>query len=151
MFKISADKIFGGQTFSADKIFGSKSDFRKFSPPKLFPIRYMRSPDLTKRNEKSYRSSNRYPIQTYLYAPLIIKWAWWCLIIDSYIGVNGLTVLQSLGSSGALVVSIYELHIFYRQLGCLAFSLRFLPKTKQFLSNFPASDWTFSFKTAYFC
>ena len=41
--------------------------------------------------------------------------------------------------------------LFYRQLGCLAFSLVFWPKIKQFLSNCPASDWTFSFKTACFC
>ena len=34
--------------------------------------------------------------------------------------------------------------IFYRQLGCLAFSLRSWPKIKQFLSNCPASDWPFS-------
>ena len=36
----------------------------------------------------------------------------------------------------------------YRQLGCLALSLRFWPKIKQFLSNCPASDWIFSFKTS---
>ena len=41
--------------------------------------------------------------------------------------------------------------LFYRQHGCLAFSLRLLPKIKQFLSNCPASDWTFSFETADFC
>ena len=35
---------------------------------------------------------------------------------------------------------------FYRQLGCLAFSLRFWPKIMQFFSNCHASDWTFSFK-----
>ena len=40
---------------------------------------------------------------------------------------------------------------FYRQLGCLAFSLRFWPKIKQFLSNCPASDWSFTFQTADFC
>ena len=40
---------------------------------------------------------------------------------------------------------------FYRQLGCLAFSLRFWQKIKRILSNCPASDWTVSFKTAYFC
>ena len=39
---------------------------------------------------------------------------------------------------------------FYRQLGCLAFSLRFWPEIKQLLSNCPASDLTFSSKTAYF-
>ena len=39
----------------------------------------------------------------------------------------------------------------YRQLGCLAFSLGFWPKIKQFLSNCLASVWTFSFKTACFC
>ena len=33
---------------------------------------------------------------------------------------------------------------------CLAFSLRFWPKIKQLLSNWPASDWTFSFKKADF-
>ena len=32
----------------------------------------------------------------------------------------------------------------------LAFSLLFWPKIKQLLSNCPASDWTFSFKTADF-
>ena len=32
------------------------------------------------------------------------------------------------------------LHIFYRQLGCLAFSLRFWPKIKQLLNSYPASD-----------
>ena len=32
----------------------------------------------------------------------------------------------------------------------IALSLRFRPKIKQFLSNCPASDWTFSFKTADF-
>ena len=41
--------------------------------------------------------------------------------------------------------------LFYRQIGCLAFSLRFWPKIKQLLSNCPASDWTFSFKTGDFC
>ena len=39
----------------------------------------------------------------------------------------------------------------YRQLGCLAFSLRFWPKIKQLLSNCSALDWTFSFKTGDFC
>ena len=39
---------------------------------------------------------------------------------------------------------ITTVHIFYRQLGCLAFSLRFWPKIKQLLSNCPASDLTFS-------
>ena len=34
--KISADKIFGGQNFSADKIFGTISKFRQFCPPKIF-------------------------------------------------------------------------------------------------------------------
>ena len=34
---------------------------------------------------------------------------------------------------------------------CLAFSLRFWPKIKRFLSNCSTSDWTFSFKTAGFC
>ena len=33
-----------------------------------------------------------------------------------------------------------RLHVFYRQLGCLAFSLRFWPKIKQLLSNCPSSD-----------
>ena len=33
-----------------------------------------------------------------------------------------------------------QIHIFYRQLGCLAFSLKFWQKIKQFLSNCPASD-----------
>ena len=33
----------------------------------------------------------------------------------------------------------------------VAFSLRFWPRIKQFLSNCPASDWTFSFQTAGFC
>ena len=37
---------------------------------------------------------------------------------------------------------------FHRQLGCLAFSLRFWTKIKQLLSNCPASDLTFSSKTA---
>ena len=45
-----------------------------------------------------------------------------------------------------------EVHTFsYRQLGCLTFSLIFWAKIKQLFSNFPASYWTFSFKTAYFC
>ena len=39
---------------------------------------------------------------------------------------------------------------FYRQLGCLAFSLRFWLKIKQLLSNCPASDRSFSIKTADF-
>ena len=39
---------------------------------------------------------------------------------------------------------------FYRQLGCLAFSLRFWPKIKHLLSNCPASDLTFSSKSANF-
>ena len=44
-----------------------------------------------------------------------------------------------------------RIHIlFYRHLGCLAFSLRFWPKIKQLLSNCPASDLTFSSKTANF-
>ena len=38
-------------------------------------------------------------------------------------------------------------HFFYRQLGCLAFSLRFLPKFKQLLGL----RWSFSFQTADFC
>ena len=33
--------------------------------------------------------------------------------------------------------------VWYRQLGCLAFSLRFRPKIKQLLSNCPTSGWTF--------
>ena len=37
--------------------------------------------------------------------------------------------------------------LFYdRQLSCLRFSLRFLPKIRQLLCNCPASDWTFSLK-----
>ena len=36
---ILADKIFGGQNFSADKIFGTNSKFRKFCPPKFCPIK----------------------------------------------------------------------------------------------------------------
>ena len=40
-----------------------------------------------------------------------------------------------------------HIHIFSGQLGCLAFSLKFLPKIKQFLSDCPTSDRTFSFKT----
>ena len=35
-------------------------------------------------------------------------------------------------------------HFFYRQLGCLAFSLRFWPKIKPF----PASVWTFFFQNS---
>ena len=38
--KISADKIFGGQNFSANKIFGSKPDYRHLCPPKFCSIRY---------------------------------------------------------------------------------------------------------------
>ena len=34
--KISADKIFGGQNFSAHKIFGTKSKFRQICLTKLF-------------------------------------------------------------------------------------------------------------------
>ena len=34
---------------------------------------------------------------------------------------------------------------FYRQLGCLAFSLKFWPNINQFLSNCPASDLIFFF------
>ena len=41
-------------------------------------------------------------------------------------------------------------YTFFRQLGCLAFSLRFCPKIKQFLSNCPASDLIFLQKTANF-
>ena len=39
---------------------------------------------------------------------------------------------------------------FYRKLSGLAFSLRFWAKIKQLLSNYPTSDWTFSFKIANF-
>ena len=39
---------------------------------------------------------------------------------------------------------------FYRQPGCLAFSLKFGPKIKQFLSNFPSSDWVFFFRNSWF-
>ena len=41
------------------------------------------------------------------------------------------------------LILIIPVHIFYRQLGCLAFCLIFWPKIKQFLSNCPALDWTF--------
>ena len=34
--KISTDKIFGGQNFSAGKTFGTKSKFRQFCPTKFF-------------------------------------------------------------------------------------------------------------------
>ena len=48
--------------------------------------------------------------------------------------VSGSTLVQS-----SSFFSI-QLHTFFsRQLGCLAFSLRFWPKIKQFLSNCPAS------------
>ena len=47
--------------------------------------------------------------------------------------------------------SLVSYSFFYRQLGCLAFSLWFWPKIKQLVSNCPASDWTFSFKTGDFC
>ena len=46
--------------------------------------------------------------------------------------------------------SMVYIYFLYRQLGCLAFSLRFWSKIKQLLSNCPASDWTFFSKTAYF-
>ena len=41
-------------------------------------------------------------------------------------------------------------YTFFYRLGCLALSLRFWPKNKQFLSNCP-QIWVFSFKTADFC
>ena len=55
-------------------------------------------------------------------------------------------------STGEAKVSLHIINIYFnRQLGCLAFSLRFWPKIKQFPSNCPASDWSFSFQTAEFC
>ena len=52
---------------------------------------------------------------------------------------------------GTHVDVLYYTHFLCRQLGCLAFSLRFWPKIKQFLSICRASDWTSSFKTADVC
>ena len=43
-----------------------------------------------------------------------------------------------------------ELHIFYRQLGCVAFSLRFWPKIRQLLRICPASDRLFLSKQLIF-
>ena len=72
------------------------------------------------------------------------------LTVDTvYVFVCG-TGSFGVGRAGVNMVTGRYKHLFNRQLGCLAFSLRFWSNIKQFLSNCPASDWTFSFKTADF-
>ena len=73
------------------------------------------------------------------------------------LGLNFLVLIKRTPTSAPLlkigimgITHFLKYTYFYRQLGCLAFSLRFWPKIKQF-SNCPASDRTFSFKTGDFC
>ena len=47
-----------------------------------------------------------------------------------------------------ILIHVYT--FFNRQLGCLAFNLKFWPKIKLILSNCPASDWVFFFQNNLF-